>query len=79
MVAVNGPNAMTGYTNDTSSPQARAPWVTGYGDQAFDDGDASLSVRTGDAYRRIAVSPAGAPPSGHASGISPARVPRRWP
>ena len=37
--------------------------VTGYGDQAYYDGYASLSVLKGDYYLRVAVAPAGAPPS----------------
>jgi hypothetical protein len=41
----------------------RAAPISGYGDQAFYDGYASLSILKTDTYVRIAVSPAGAPPS----------------
>ncbi|HVA09245.1 MAG TPA: hypothetical protein VNG12_21140 [Acidimicrobiales bacterium] len=37
--------------------------IIGYGDQAYCDGYASLSILKGDYYLRIAVSPVGAPPS----------------
>lgn len=61
VVVVNGPDALTWY-NDYKSKVSAQP-VTGYGDQAYYDGYASLSVLEGDYYLRIAVSPASAPPS----------------
>ena len=61
VVVVDGPNALTWY-NDYKSKVSAQP-VTGYGDQAYYDGYASLSVLKGDYYLRIAVSPASAPPS----------------
>jgi len=61
VVVVNGPDALTWY-NDYKSKVSAQP-VTGYGDQAYYDGYASLSVLKGDYYLRIAVSPASAPPS----------------
>ena len=61
VVVVKGPQALTWY-NDYKS-KVKAQPVTGYGDQAYYDGYASLSILKGDSYLRIAVSPAGAPPS----------------
>jgi hypothetical protein len=61
VVVVKGPDALTWYDNYKSKVSAQP--VTGYGDQAYYDGYASLSVLKGDYYLRIAVSPAGAPPS----------------
>ena len=61
VVAVKGGSAMTWY-NDFKSKVAAQP-ISGYGDQAFYDGRASLSVMKGSTYLRIAVVPAGAPPS----------------
>ena len=61
VVAVSGPDALTWYNDYKSKVNARP--VTGYGDKAYYDGYASLSVLEGDYYLRIAVSPAGAPPS----------------
>jgi hypothetical protein len=63
VVVVKGPNALTWYNNYKSSPEVHAQAIANYGDQAFYDGYASLSVLKGDSYLRIAVSPAGAPPS----------------
>ena len=63
VVVVKGPNALTWYNNYKSSPEVHAQTIANYGDQAFYDGYASLSVLKGDSYLRIAVSPAGAPPS----------------
>jgi hypothetical protein len=63
VVVVKGPDALTWYNNYKSSPQVRAQPITGYGDQAFFDGGASLSVLKGGSYLRVAVAPAGAPPS----------------
>jgi hypothetical protein len=61
VVVVNGPDALTWYDNYKSKVNAQP--VTGYGDEAYYDGYASFSVLKGDYYLRIAVSPAGAPPS----------------
>jgi lipopolysaccharide export system protein LptA len=61
VVVVKGSNALTWY-NDYKSKVNAQP-ITGYGDQAYYDGYASLSVLKGDYYLRIAVSPAGAAPS----------------
>ena len=63
VVVVKGPNAVTWYNNYKSSPEVRAQPVAGFGDQAFWDGGASLSVLKGDSYLRVAVVPAGAAPS----------------
>ena len=63
VVVVKGSDAVTWYNNYKSSPEVRAQPVTGYGDQAFYDGYASLSVLKGDSYLRVAVAPAGAAPS----------------
>jgi hypothetical protein len=66
VVVVKGPDAVTWY--DDYETKVRPQAVAGYGDQAYFDGSASLSVLKGtevndSAYLRIAVSPAGAPPS----------------
>jgi hypothetical protein len=61
VAVVTDPDALTWY-NDYKS-KVSAQLVTGYGDHAYYDGYASLSVLDGDYYLRIAVSPAGAPPS----------------
>jgi len=61
VVVVKGSDAITWY-NDYKS-KVRAQPINGYGDQAYYDGDASLSVLKGDSYLRIAVAPVGAPPS----------------
>jgi hypothetical protein len=61
VVAVKGAQAVTWY-NDYKS-RVKAQPITGYGDQAYYDTYASLSVLKGDSYLRIAVSPAGATPS----------------
>jgi len=61
VVVVEGPDALTWY-NDYKS-KVNAQTIPGYGDQAFYDGDASLSVMKGAYYLRVAVAPAGAPPS----------------
>ena len=63
VVVVKGSDALTWYNNYKSSPQVHAQPVTGYGDQAFYDGAASLSVLKGGSYLRVAVAPAGTPPS----------------
>jgi hypothetical protein len=61
VVVVHGPKALTWYQDYKS--KVRAQPVTGYGDQAYYDGYASLSILKGAYYLRIAVGPAGAPPS----------------
>jgi hypothetical protein len=61
VVVVTGPDASTWYSNYKSTVSARP--VTGYGDKAYYDGYASLSILDGHTYLRIAVTPAGAPPS----------------
>jgi hypothetical protein len=65
VVVVKGPDATTWYSAYKALPEVRAEPVSGYGygDQAFYDGFAALSVLKGDSYLRVAVSPAGAPPS----------------
>ena len=63
VVVVKGTNAVTWYNAYKSSPSVRPQAISGYGDQAFYDGYASLSVLKGDTYLRVAVAPAGAPPS----------------
>jgi hypothetical protein len=61
VVVVYGPKALTWYQDYKSKVSAQP--VTGFGDQAYYDGYASLSVLKGAYYLRIAVAPAGAPPS----------------
>lgn len=61
VVVVHGPKALTWYQDYRSKVSAQP--VTGYGDQAYYDGYASLSVLKGDYYLRVAVAPADAPPS----------------
>ncbi|MGA2873434.1 MAG: hypothetical protein ABSF27_07620 [Candidatus Dormibacteria bacterium] len=61
VVVVEGSDAVTWY-NDYKSKVSPQP-ITGYGDQAYYDGYASLSVLKGDYYLRVAVAPADAPPS----------------
>lgn len=61
VVVVHGLKALTWYQDYKSKVSAQP--VAGYGDQAYYDGYASLSVLTGDYYLRVAVAPAGAPPS----------------
>ena len=61
VVVVKGADALKWF-NDYKSKVAAQP-ISGYGDQAYYDGRASLSVLKGDSYLRVAVSPPGAPPS----------------
>ncbi len=61
VVVVKGSDAVTWYDDYKSKVSAQP--IAGYGDQAFFDGYASLSVLKGDSYLRIAVSPAGGAPS----------------
>jgi hypothetical protein len=61
VVVVRGPKALTWYQDYKSKVSAQPE--SGYGDQAYYDGYASLSILKGDYYLRVAVIPAGAPPS----------------
>ncbi len=61
VVVVEGSDALTWY-NDYKSKVSAQP-ISGYGDQAYYDGYASLSVLKGNYYLRVAVAPAGTPPS----------------
>jgi hypothetical protein len=61
-VAVIRGSHATAWYEDYKSKVSAQP-VSGYGNQAYYDGFASLSVLKGDYYVRIAVSPAAAPPS----------------
>ena len=61
VVVVQGPKALVWFENYKSKVSAQSE--PGYGDQAYYDGYASLSVLKGDYYLRIAVVPAAAPPS----------------
>ncbi len=61
VVVVKGSEASTWY-DDYKSKMHGQP-VPGVGDQAFYDGFASLSFMKGTYYVRIAVAPAGSPPS----------------
>jgi hypothetical protein len=61
VVVVKGSDALKWYEDYQSKVPAQN--VAGFGDQAYYDGYASLSVLTGDVYLRVAVSPAGAAPS----------------
>jgi hypothetical protein len=63
VVVVKGADALTWYNNYKSLPQVHAQPVSGYGDQAYYDGYASLSVMKGAYYLRLAVAPIGTPPS----------------
>jgi len=63
VVVVKGTNAVKWYNAYKSSQAVRPQAISGYGDQAFYDGYASLSLLKGDTYLRVAVAPAGAPPS----------------
>jgi hypothetical protein len=61
VVVVKGSDALKWY-NDYKTKVSAQP-ITGFGDQAYYDGGASLSVLKGAYYLRVAVIPAGAPPS----------------
>ena len=61
VVVVRGAHAFSWYRDYKS--KVRPQPASGYGDQAYFDGYASLNVLKGDYYLRIAVAPAGAPPS----------------
>jgi hypothetical protein len=63
VVVVEGSDALTWYNAYKATVSATEQAVSGYGDQAYWDGYASLSVMKGDYYLRIAVSPYAAPPS----------------
>jgi len=61
VVVVEGGDASHWFDDYRSKVSPRS--IRGYGDQAYYDGYASLSVLKGSSYLRIAVSPAGATPS----------------
>jgi hypothetical protein len=61
VVVVRGPKALVWFENYKSKVSAQPE--AGFGDQAYYDGYASLSILKGDYYVRIAVVPAGAAPS----------------
>ncbi len=61
VVVGKGSDAMVWFNNYKSKVSAQP--IPGYGHQAYFDGGASLSILKGNSYLRIAVSPAGAPPS----------------
>ena len=63
VVVVQGSDALTWCHAYKSSPGVHAQPITGYGNQAYYDGYASLSVLKGDFYLRVGVAPPGAPPS----------------
>jgi len=63
VVVVKGSDAVTWYNSYKTSPTVRAEAISGYGNQAYYDGYASLSVLKGDSYLRVAVIGAGTPPS----------------
>jgi hypothetical protein len=63
VVVVKGSDTLTWYNSYKASPAVHAQPVSGYGDQAYFDGYASLSVMKGAYYLRVAVAPGGAPPS----------------
>jgi hypothetical protein len=61
VVVVEGSRALSWYDDYKSKVHAQS--VSGFGDQAYYDGYASLSVLKGEHYLRIAVAPAHGPPS----------------
>jgi hypothetical protein len=61
VVVVKGSDALRWYDDYKSKVPAQP--ISGFGDKAYYDGAASLSVLKGDAYLRIAISPLDAPPS----------------
>jgi hypothetical protein len=63
VVVVEGSDALTWYNAYKATVSATEQAISGYGDQAYWDGYASLSVMKGDYYLRIAVSPYAAAPS----------------
>ena len=63
VVVVEGSKALTWYDAYKATTSATEQPISGYGDQAFWDGYASLSVLKGSDYLRIAVAPYAAPPS----------------
>ncbi len=63
VVVVKGSSALTFYNDYKTNPSVHAQPISGYGDQAYYDGFASLSVMKGAYYLRVAVAPSGAPPS----------------
>jgi hypothetical protein len=63
VVVVKGSDAATWYANYKTYPGVVPVALSGYGDQAYWDGHASISILKGSDYLRIAVSPAGGVPS----------------
>ena len=61
VVVVKGANARAWYEDYKSRVHAQP--VAGYGDEAYYDGYASLSILKGDSYLRLAVAPANSAPS----------------
>jgi len=61
VVVVEGSHALSWFDDYRSKVHAQS--VSGFGDQAYYDGYASLSVLKGEHYLRIAVAPAHSPPS----------------
>jgi hypothetical protein len=61
VVVVEGSHALSWYNDYKSKVHAQS--ISGFGDQAYYDGYASLSVVKADRYVRIAVVPADAPAS----------------
>ncbi|MGO9874718.1 MAG: hypothetical protein ACLPVY_13075 [Acidimicrobiia bacterium] len=61
VVVVKGADAVHWFDDYRSKVSPRS--ISGYGDQAYYDGYASLSVLKGSSYLRIAISPARAAPS----------------
>jgi hypothetical protein len=61
VVVVEGATAKKWYNDYASKIQPVA--VSGLGDEAYYDGNASLSVLSGSTYLRVAVIPVGAPPT----------------
>ena len=57
VVVVEGPDALMWYENYKTMVKPEA--ISGYGDQAYWDGAASLSIMKGDYYVRIAIWPGG--------------------
>lgn len=77
VVVVTGADASAYYDQYKASSGARAAAISGLGDEAYWDGDASVNVLKGDSYLRVAVAPADAAPSESAAQtLAAAIVPR---
>jgi hypothetical protein len=63
VVVVKGADALRWYNNYRSLTAVHAQPIAGFGERAYYDGYASLSVLKDGYYLRIAISPPGAPPS----------------